>query len=177
MADSSKFLLGAADKGIDPGQAGTAYSKRFASVFRAGTRFELVVVSESGKNRESPYPPLPDSTIERRYRALTLDELLKVALAELAADAELTSEAPVLTAAIREAIFQAQILPGPRMADPDPVKVSMLASLERLLQTHDPADVEKISVELGDLGIVPELSSEKKREAMLTLLRRVLTLP
>jgi hypothetical protein len=90
----------------DIGQPGSGYTRFFAGIKRASAgQYEIHVRSVWGSNQGCLEE---HGRIQRRYRAATLDELLRVAISEVRADSELADSVSFLCAAIRDAVFDAQ---------------------------------------------------------------------
>ena len=90
------------------GQPGDYYTERIARVKNAGKRFELYVRSAYGSN-QGHYEE-HERTV-RRYRADSLEDLLRIGISEVRDDTEFDDkETSKLVAAIREVIFEAQDL-------------------------------------------------------------------
>ena len=99
-----KRRLGYADTG-DEGRPGTGYSKRVAFVTELRpSRYQIDVRSIWGSNQGYLQE---EGRVERKYRADSLAELLRVAIAETRGDDEFPSPAK-LCEAIRQAVFEAE---------------------------------------------------------------------
>ncbi len=99
-----KTLRGMATGGTE-GRPGQAYSICRAEVYELPSgRCELRTCRERGSNRGGHLEPHWDAS--RSYRADTLDELLRIGLAETAGDEVMAS--PELAQAIRDACFEAE---------------------------------------------------------------------
>jgi hypothetical protein len=90
----------------DDGHPGSQFWQKRAGVVRTkGGQYELHVRSRWGSNQGSLEE---HGRVERRYRAPTLDDLLKVGICEVRRDSDLGDCADALCAAIRNVIFEAQ---------------------------------------------------------------------
>ena len=85
------------------GQPGSSFNLRIATVYRLSGGYELATTIRWGSNQGYLEE---HGRHERRYRAATLDELMRVGVAESRADSDMND--PELSQAIRSACFDAQ---------------------------------------------------------------------
>lgn len=103
--EKEKKLIGECDKG-SRGTPGQSYGTTRARVYALPSgRFELTLLDAWGSNQGYLEE---HGRNERRYRADSLSELLRVGVAEVRQDDELKGSVDKLVAAIREAIFDAE---------------------------------------------------------------------
>lgn len=93
------------DQGHDGGPGGSySVEKAMIRLVNSG-RYEVKVISAWGSN-QGYYQE--QGSVERRYRAGSIDEVMRVAIAEIRADSELQDSAAKLAAAVRNVCFEAE---------------------------------------------------------------------
>src|ERR1035438_4118588 len=104
---------------VDKGETVNDYASELsATVYRRGARYEVQIVDKWGTTRDRGVVKWKGSR-NRRYRAASLDELLRIAISEertRPTDENKRDDAVALIDAVREAIYDAQDIEEERLA-------------------------------------------------------------